>query len=402
MNETGGVTLRVDADTARYIAGIARAAQANQGLISDTKGLGGVLNQLTSAGVAIGQTFASWAGPIGLASAGVAVLDSIMASYTKKLDDAKKAWSEIAGLNQSIIASGRGSEAGAIRGAIDAAAPTMSGQQKVAFYRSYSTNNPNATAGQYGSAATAANSAAILGRDVGQFSDIMGQLDRAGVKDAGDMTNYLMQNAPGVAEKAAQAIAKSPQNAAEIAQTVATAGRGGKGTVSLVNQALAAFVQQGGRGSLSANINTRTAGPGGADDLRYMLDPSNRAPAFVPGGLANAEALARADQEVGAQIIVRESEERSQDNAYGLVGEKARRKAVGKALENEQDARHGEFYNLARDTVGDLFRGSFSEKSATQLNHYTSIELLKEIAADNKKRNAPSAPRVSRHGENGP
>jgi hypothetical protein len=325
------------------------------------------------------------------------------------LKSATDAIAEIGDLSGAIIASGRGGQAAEIRSAIDAGAPGLSGEQKVSFYERYSTANPTASPDQFRAAAKSANTAGLLGRDVGNFAGLQGSLERSGVKDSADLANYLMTYAPDAADKAGATIAKAPGQATQIAEAYATAYRGGKGTMSLIDRASNQFAAGGGRGDFASRINAQSAGPGGMDDLAYMNDPRNRAPGFRAGGLDEAMRLAAKDPDLAARIASTVIGESAQDDAYNNAGGAARRKMVGGAVANKLDSQGSLVGNLVRNygwmggivTPGGLDAAQFTKSRFFLENIASTDDLSTKYLKDiSDKVTAPVvAPRFRRHGE---
>ncbi len=406
MGEDGGVTLKLDADTARYIAGIAKAAEANKQLIDQKKKLGVNMKELTDQAGEFARHVVGWSGPLTAAAAGIYVLDKATEQWSKKLQSAKDAMNEIADLSGSIIAGGRGHQVDAIRSAIDAGAPGLNGGQKNAFFKGYNAANPTASMDDIRSAAGAANTVGLLGRDVGSFAGLQGSLQRSGVANSGDLANYLQTYAGDGADKAASLIAKNPGQATQIAQLFATAQRGGKGTSGLLDRASADFAARGGTGNFSDSLNGRVAGAGGADDLAYLLNPANAAPAFKTGGLDAAMQQAMADPDLATRIKAKIIREQGQDAAYAGAGSRARASDLGSAFAEKQGSGESTVGHLVRN-FGWLVPSPVSALSpVTNTNAWMknvaseeslNERYLKEIADQTK---APVvAPRLRRQGE---
>lgn len=386
MGDDGGVTLRIDADTARYIAGIAKAAQANKALHDSTKESAAHMKEITGLAGEFASKVAGWTGPITAASGAFFFLDKATEAWSKKLEHAKDAMSEIADLSSSIIGSGRGQQLEAIRSAIDAGAPGLSGAQKDAFYKSYNAAHPKASVSDIQSAAGSANTIGLLGRDVGSFASLQGSLQRSGVANSGDLANYLQTYAGDSADKAAAMIAKNPGQASQIAELFATGARGGRGPVSLLDRASADYVARGSHGDFSTSLNRRVAGPAGADDLAFLQDPKNKAPGFRAGGLDEAMRMAREDKEVRIRIQTAESREAAQDADYNRAGSTVRKRAItaqtDTLLESKEDAFQSAMMYLPRALINAFQSEESAQKSYDFVKeHAKSLEKIAENTA---------------------
>ncbi len=412
----GGVTLKIDADTARYIANIAKAAEHTKKLGDHVKETHGPLEEMTEFAQEAGSKMLGWGGPITLATAGISVLEKGMELFHERVVSAGEALNKIRDLNQAIIGAGLGNQTSEVREAIEGNAPSMSLQQKTQFFSAYIRSNAGASVEDIGGAAAQAEKASYLGRDQGQFGGLLGDLNRVGVKNSGDVADYLLKRAPDLADRASAAIAKAPDQADDIAQLAATAGRGGKHEKQFFEKVISAFLEHGGQGKVGDYMNARTAGRAGLGELAFFQNPRNQAPAIEAGEFDRDAELALGNTEVGQDILARRAHEAAEGENYASTGGKARRKKLADAAEELQDSQGSIWQAIVRDSRGaipfyaaDKYDPTLGgEKSSGYLHHAASEaelgQYLRELIAVTKANGEkpPLRPKSGQHGEHTP
>lgn len=333
MADDGGITLKIDADTAAYLTKMIEAGAATKKHLHDPmeeaskkfEKLGEGVKDLAS------EAITKLGGAVSVLGAASLIVDKTFEAWRENIKKAGEGLRDMATMAQTLIGAGRGGQSKEIIEAVDKNAPNLSAAQKNAFTASYLSGNPGASVEAIGEQAGNAQKAVSIGRDAGAYSRLAGSLDRSKVPDSGNLANYIMQFSPGNEDQVGGMIALNPGEATNIAQTSATLSRapGKVGTTYLrkVNEGLAL-----GMGWSQASAYARQS-PEGRVAGNFLADPRNAAPSLSAASLDNEAAQAAADPNISTNMMAAGSEARTADNRAGQMGDWARVDELGnKAL----------------------------------------------------------------------
>ncbi len=273
-----GITLKIDADTARYIARIAAAAEKTKELHKPLKEAGQRLEKMNDFAKDALQTMTGLAIPMTVAGGLLSALEKGAEGWKEQLQKGRDALREAVALNQILAQAGLGGQATAVTRAMGKAAPSLKIAELTAIASGTTGAGGLIKASQ--SDLVSAAKAGALAQDAG-ITDLRGfaanraALLRNGVTGGVDNLAAFATNRIGEgSDRALAMVAKQPQGAQEIFGMFAAARAGGKQSVGALQKVLDAYDLTGGRGSLTefthSGMAMRAVGRGGMDDLRLI------------------------------------------------------------------------------------------------------------------------------------
>ncbi len=247
------IVLKIDADTARYIAKLSQMAETTKGITKPVK----EANQLWEAGVEILGRKIMKLTAIGAAvevvRAGAEGVTEIYDHWIERLAEAQKAMERIAQAGKGPLG-GTPQGPGAARGALMGLDSQLSNDQRFAAYAAYRQAHPGATQAQGVSAVEAASEADRGGLNASEFAGALGKLRGLG-GDAKDTAALALgrggAQGGAIVDLLAEITSKSGADQARAALPLALSAASTVGGLDVLKQGYGAFSSQGRQGSFA-------------------------------------------------------------------------------------------------------------------------------------------------------
>jgi hypothetical protein len=290
-NDTGGITLKIDAETAGFIAQISNAAAHSKKLHEGPKEAGEHMHKLTEFTRDFASEVAGVAAPLGVAGALIMSAASGVESWKRNLEDTEKVLTRVTDLHRALARVGLGKEAEEYTKIMHEAGPSLKPEQLPAVFGAItapggfsdtSSKDFKQIVERQIKQADMANKA---GLDPTEFAGINARLDSSGVQQSQELSHYAMtQIGAENREQAITSAIEAPDEAIGILQTYAGASRTpGKGVKGVLNKLMGDWLAHGKKGSFHDFINSGTArrlvgreGKGYLDVLRKAPHPNIR------------------------------------------------------------------------------------------------------------------------------
>ncbi len=338
------VVLKLDADAARYVAEIVKAAERTKDL---GKGAKETKDYFTQAGDAIeqaGTKLGKMATIGGLVAVGVAAATKGYFEWVAALERGEKAAKSIVdALRGAAHSASDLKDLGNIRDQIMGMNSPLSMDQRVAAVNSFRQNAPGASSGSAINAVRAASQADIAGMDATQFAGHVGKLTNAGLGNhAGDIAAFLTQRGgaqggAAIEEMASLGIDAGSGGAVDALGYVSAAAAtpGGMGVMSTIH---AQWMKQGKPGTFAKFAATAGFNALGIDQMptqkaiQSRLDAENAAAANVNGYLGQQAGEVMKSPIDLTRITTRAVNARTEADDYRQRGESASNKELEAAM----------------------------------------------------------------------
>ena len=231
----GTVTIVMDADTSRYFAKLVELADKSKKLKDGPEDAAKSMQKLGGFASDVLATFTKFALPISAAGAALAVLESEIEGWDKKVQQIRSSITEGIKASQAQARVGLSANPQVVQDIIKASGGRLGGFDEkgglkedaaIALINAVKAGGvaPNATAEQIAAIAPAAGRAQALGMDSAKFGAAMMKMQNAGVRYAQDLVFFLQQKiSPAMQETALSQAIRVPQHAAEIFAAYANA-----------------------------------------------------------------------------------------------------------------------------------------------------------------------------------
>lgn len=345
---TAEVVLRIDADTAKYIASLAKAAQQHkdvlQPVVKETKESYKEIADTLTGGIF--NTMMKLATPAGAVLAIATETSTIFSAWLEKLERAGQIAKTLStGLGQAAGSAGQLNVVGDLRKSVLANAGVMNMDTAVGAYREYIGANPGANVAQVGKAINASSVASIAQLNPGMYARAYGGLEQAGIANPADAAAFLIQQSGNQGEQAIE-LARTlgnklgPGNSANVPQLVAGAARiggGGKGGgLKVLQTLLGAYEQRGGQGDFLQFVQTAGRGTVDGADLATLQALQRNLPALmgqqIGGTLEASAAAAQADPHIMAAESTEAIKAARERKLYNKMGWSAELKELHGAI----------------------------------------------------------------------
>lgn len=261
-----GVTLVIDANTARYIANIARAAEANKHLHKSATDAMEAIHKMGDFAKEAAQTLVGIAIPLTAGSLGISLLEKGTEAWTEQLKEARDILKETQDLYGNFARVGMGKQAPQIEEAMRKASGNLSIPELGGIVSAVTAPGarPDAKEEDFVRAASVGGRAKKAGMNPASFVGMWERLDANGVPNAEDLAFY-QQKYIGDDDKFTAAAVKAPGQAADIARYYAgAAAAGDKETKSELRKLVEAWTSFGAQGTfkdfLGSGMAVRTVG----------------------------------------------------------------------------------------------------------------------------------------------
>ncbi len=247
------IVLKIDADTARYIAKIAQMAEATKGVAKPVK----EANELWEAGVEIVGRKIMKLTAVGAAveviRAGAEGVTEIYDHWIERLNEAHKAMERITQAGKGAVG-GTAQGPGAARGALMNLDSQLSNEQRFSAFAAYRQAHPGATTEQGVAAVQAASEADKGGLNATEFAGSLGKLRGLG-DNAKDIAALALgrggAQGSGIVDLLSEITAKSGAAQAKAALPLALSAASTVGGLDVLKQGYSAFSSQGRQGSFA-------------------------------------------------------------------------------------------------------------------------------------------------------
>ena len=319
-DDSGGITLRIDADTARYIAEISKAAEATKKLADPTKDLGTQWDKAGASTKGVLDHLVGFAVPLTAAGAMVAGIDALFGEVNKKLRIGKEVLEEMNRVQKDFSASGlSGKEIEDASERMRKAAINLNESQLagiVNVVRGPGGAYPQATPGQLEGIARKAGVAAEAGMDPVAWANAYSKLEQKGVAGAEDKATFTMRHITddrmrGFALGESQA---NPKEADFLLRMSSQIDQTAKGPARMEMQSLLQTMTKqwrnlGQRGSLQSWVGSGVGAEGNLETWKQMKGMMSNLPEIPQGeaqGLAAANLQTVAGQTGNATDVAKE------------------------------------------------------------------------------------------------
>jgi hypothetical protein len=194
-DESGGITLRIDADTARYIAEISKAAEKTKSLADPTKEIGDGWNRVGDSVKQTADRLIGFSIPMTATAAAAAGISLIFEEWNRKLQTGKDALESIQRTQAAMASVGlSGQIAQSTMISMRGAAPGMSDEEITGLVQGVKKEYPGASAGQLTGIGARANIARQAGMNPIEWGTIFAGLESTGVEGPADKSTFALQH----------------------------------------------------------------------------------------------------------------------------------------------------------------------------------------------------------------
>lgn len=290
---TDGMTLKIDADTARFIAKIAQAAEGAKHLKNHAHDAGHAFHHMGENIKEAAEILTGLAIPLTLGGTGVALLEQGAEGFKEQLKEARDILKETQTLAGSFARVGLGRESTEIQEAMQHAAKNLTIPELTGIVGAVTApgSRPDATKEDFARAAGVAGRAKAAGINPASFVNLWERLDANHVPDAEDLA-YYQQKYIGENERFTAAAVKNPEQAAEVARYYAGAAASpDRATKVAMGKLVEAWTTHGAKGSFGDFLKSGLAvrAIGGREHLATLrFLQSHQGPEVAHGALAEA------------------------------------------------------------------------------------------------------------------
>ncbi len=334
------IVLKIDADTARYIAKIAQMAEATKGVAKPVK----EANELWEAGVEIVgrkiMKLTAVGAAVELVKIGAEAVTEQYDHWIERLNEAKKTMESIAQAGKGPLG-GSAAGPGADRGALLGMNSQLSIEQRFGAYNAFRQAAPGSTSAQRIEAVRAASDADAAGLGANEFASGIGKLRGLG-ESAKDVTALALgkggAQSSAIIDLLAQITAKSGAEQAKNALPLALSAAQQNGGVGLLSQAYSAFSSQGRQGSFADTFRTmgQSLVPGIGDQATLRAINGGARPVQTSGQFQAMVGAAEGDLVNQADTTTRSYATRKQIREYT--------ENIGDSLHRQADETFKEYY----------------------------------------------------------